>query len=168
MTAADGSGTTDERLRAIVAEDSARLIGALARWCGDLQLAEDGFGDALAAALRSWPDRPPADPRAWLITAARNRIRDITRSAATRTSTALTDQLSATLEADLTPTRDDSLALLFACAHPALDRSVHAPLILQDIQHCVRNHFPIGIEHSTFQLETMAASNAEQPSVRHQ
>ena len=57
-------------------------------------------------------------------------------------------------------------------AHVVLDDECftdgHAPLILQDIQHCVRNHFPIGIEHSTFQLETMAASNAEQPSVRHQ
>ena len=57
-------------------------------------------------------------------------------------------------------------------AHVVLDDECftdgHAPLILQDIQHCVLNHFPIGIEHSTFQLETMAASDAEQPSVRHQ
>lgn len=121
----------DERLRAIVAEDRARLLGALTRWCGDLQLAEDGFSEAVEAALRTWPSSPPRDPRAWLVTAARNRIRDITRSAAARTSVALSDQVADDVEGDLTPTRDDTLALLFACAHPALDRGVHAPLILQ-------------------------------------
>ncbi|MFT3970865.1 MAG: sigma factor [Micropruina sp.] len=112
-------------------EDRARLVGALTRWCGDLQLAEDGFSEAVEAALTTWPTNPPTNPQAWLITAARNRIRDTLRSAAHRTSTTLTVEAGGSLEAELTPSRDDTLALLFACAHPALDRSVHAPLILQ-------------------------------------
>ncbi|MFT3888366.1 MAG: sigma factor [Arachnia sp.] len=131
MTPDGGPSAADERLRAIVADDRARLVGALTRWCGDLQLAEDGFGEAVEAALRTWPTRPPADGRAWLVTVARNRIRDVRRSAAARTSTPLSDAVVDTLEDDLTTSRDDTLALLFACAHPALDRGVHAPLILQ-------------------------------------
>ena len=43
----------------------------------------------------------------------------------------------------------------------------HAPEILQDIQHCVEHHFPISIAHSTFQLETQSASEAESPAMRH-
>ena len=43
----------------------------------------------------------------------------------------------------------------------------HAPEILQDIQHCVEHHFPISIAHSTFQLETQSASEAESPAIRH-
>ncbi|MFT4232395.1 MAG: sigma factor [Leucobacter sp.] len=125
------SSARGDPLLGIVAEDRARLIGALTRWCGDLQLAEDGFGDAVEAALKTWPANSPADPRAWLVTVARNRIRDVLRSSASRTSTALTDEIGRSLEADPIPSRDDTLALLFACAHPALDRGVHAPLILQ-------------------------------------
>ncbi|MGB4777176.1 RNA polymerase sigma factor [Microbacterium sp.] len=118
-------------LLGIVEGHRARLIGALARWCGDVQLAEDGFSEAVEAALTAWPSNPPTKPEAWLATVARNRIRDTLRSAAHRRSTTLPDHMGAALEADLTPSRDDTLALLFACAHPALDRSVHAPLILQ-------------------------------------
>ncbi|MFT3799193.1 RNA polymerase sigma factor [Microbacterium sp.] len=130
MVRAEESNATSDALLGIVTEDRARLIGALTRWCGDLQLAEDGFSDAIEAALKTWPSNPPNDSRAWLITAARNRIRDTLRSAASRTSTALTDRLSHSLEAELHPGRDDTLVLLFACVHPALDRSAHAPLIL--------------------------------------
>ncbi|MFT3874125.1 MAG: sigma factor [Nocardioides sp.] len=131
MARADEPNATSDLLLGIVTEDRARLVGALTRWCGDLQLAEDGFSDAIEAALNTWPSGPPSNPRAWLITAARNRIRDTIRSAANRTSTALTDEIGLSLEAELHPSRDDTLALLFACAHPALDRGVHAPLILQ-------------------------------------
>lgn len=131
MTRTDEPNASSDALLGIVTEDRARLIGALTRWCGGLQFAEDGFSDAVEAALNTWPSNPPSNPRAWLITVARNRIRDTLRSAASRTSTALTDEISRSLEAELNPSRDDTLALLFACAHPALDRSVHAPLILQ-------------------------------------
>ncbi|MDF1488370.1 RNA polymerase sigma factor [Tessaracoccus caeni] len=128
---ADEPGGSDDLLTRIVTEDRARLIGALARWCGDLQRAEDGFSDAIEAALKTWPSTPPRNPHAWIITVARNRIRDVARSAASRTSRTLTDEINDSLVADLRPGKDDTLALLFACAHPALDRSVHAPLILQ-------------------------------------
>lgn len=128
---AGGPGAPGDPLIGIVEEDRARLIGSLARWCGDLQLAEDGFSDAVEAALKTWPSTPPRNPRAWIVTVARNRIRDVVRSSAVRTAATLTDRISDSLVADLTPGRDDTLVLLFACAHPALDRGVHAPLILQ-------------------------------------
>jgi len=44
----------------------------------------------------------------------------------------------------------------------------HAPKILRDIQNCVEHHFPISITHSTFQLETQSASEAESPAIRHE
>ena len=110
-------------------DDRARLIGALARWCGDLQFAEDGFADAVERAVRTWGADPPVDPGAWVTTVARNRIRDAL-GAAERTRTraiAAGDDPSATAPASA----DDTLALMLACAHPSLDRAVHAPLILQ-------------------------------------
>ncbi|MFT4296776.1 MAG: sigma factor [Micropruina sp.] len=131
MTHTDGSSATDDTLLGIVRDDRARLIGALTRWCGDLQRAEDAFAEAVEAALRSWPSNPPRNAQAWIVTVARNRIRDVVRSAAVRTSAALTDEIEDSLESGPTPSRDDTLGLLFACAHPALDRGVHAPLILQ-------------------------------------
>lgn len=131
MTDPDGPSTVEESLREIVATDRARLVGALTRWCGDLQLAEDAFGDALVSALATWPSNPPVNGRAWIITAARNRIRDVLKSSAVRTSADLSDQVTSSLRLPAAPTRDDTLALLFACVHPALDRSVHAPLVLQ-------------------------------------
>ncbi|MDZ8200611.1 DUF6596 domain-containing protein [Microbacterium sp. SSW1-59] len=114
-----------------VREHRARLVGMLVRWCGDVQLAEDAFGDAIERALTAWPASPPADPYAWVVVVAKNRVRDILRSAEHRRNRALdeTDELRADTRP---PTRDDdTLALMFACVHPMLDRGVHAPLILQ-------------------------------------
>lgn len=111
--------------------ERARLVGALVRWCGDVQLAEGGFADAVDRALISWTDEVPRDPRAWLVTAARNRIGDLL-GAAERTRTRVLDESTPHPEVELDPRRDDdTLAVLLACVHPALDRGVHAPLILQ-------------------------------------
>lgn len=104
----------------------------LVRWCGDVQLAEDAFSDAIERALTVWPASAPADPYAWMVTVAKNRVRDIVRSAAyARTrSLEVADEGQADTRTGLRDD-DDTLALMFACVHPALDRAVHAPLILQ-------------------------------------
>lgn len=127
----DGTPPHLALLEELVRAERARLVGGLVRWCGDLQLAEDGFADAVERAITTWADDPPRDPRAWLITVARNRIRDHLGSAE-RTRTQGLDAATPARTTGLQPQRDDdTLAVMFACAHPALDRGVHAPLILQ-------------------------------------
>jgi RNA polymerase sigma-70 factor (ECF subfamily) len=114
-----------------------RLVAILSASTGDIELAEDCLGDAFAQALHSWPESgTPENPEAWLLTAARNRQRDVFKSAASRTSTRLDDAMGSLasvveVEPDAIPER--RLALLFVCAHPAIDAAVRTPLMLQTV-----------------------------------
>ncbi len=109
------------------------MLAVLATFTHDLALAEDALADAFESALRTWPDRGvPDNPQGWLVTVARNRIRDVFRSSAARTAAPLDDDLAATLNApDPDEIPDRRLELLFACAHPAIHPSVRTPLVLQ-------------------------------------
>jgi RNA polymerase sigma-70 factor (ECF subfamily) len=122
-----------------------RLLAILAAKDGDIVSAEDCLADAFAQALHSWPETGvPSNPAAWLLTVARNRQRDIRRSAAHRLSDPLDDVARgdarsvarsgalSTME-ELAPDAipDRRLALLFVCAHPAIDLAVRTPLMLQ-------------------------------------
>ena len=86
MTAAS---PTPERARA-AAEHAARasygrLVALLAASTGDVELAEDALGDAFEQAVRRWPaDGVPDNPEGWLLTVARNRLRDVLASAERR------------------------------------------------------------------------------------
>ena len=54
----------------------------------DIAAAEDALADALERALARWPDDGiPRNPDGWVLTVARNRLRDIWKSAAYRTTT---------------------------------------------------------------------------------
>lgn len=109
----------------------------------DIALVEDALADAFEKALRTWPDAGiPANPEGWLVTVARNRIRDALGSAARRTGVPLDEALLATLADDgdaatavarreVIP--DRRLELLFACAHPAIDPAARTPLMLQTV-----------------------------------
>ncbi|MGH7474961.1 MAG: RNA polymerase sigma factor [Longimicrobiales bacterium] len=116
-----------------------RLVALLAAPTGDIQLAEDCLGDAFARALRTWPDTGvPANPEGWLLTVARNRQRDVFRSAAQRATTRFDDPVEATAaaivaEVDPDEIPDRRLALLFVCAHPAIEPLVRTPLMLQTV-----------------------------------
>jgi RNA polymerase sigma-70 factor, ECF subfamily len=103
---------------------------------GDLGMAEDAVQDACAAALRQWPDAGvPSDPRAWLVSVARNKALDRIRRESHRA-----DKERAAMR-DLGPpelppvagTSDDQLGLVFMCCHPALDAQVRVPLTLRSV-----------------------------------
>ena len=114
-----------------------RLVAFLAARTGNLETAEDALSEAFAAALAEWPRRGiPNSPEAWLVTVARRKVIDAARRAGTaKASTAHLQLIADELEAGKPPPDigDDRLRLMFACAHPAIDRAVRAPLILQTV-----------------------------------
>jgi len=99
--------------------------------------AEDALSAAFESALRDWPaSGVPASPEAWLLTAARRSMIDAARRRRTHDAAAPDLLLFADLATDDAEPRaipDDRLLLMFACAHPAIDRGVRAPLMLQTI-----------------------------------
>ncbi|MBS1699311.1 MAG: RNA polymerase subunit sigma-70, partial [Actinobacteria bacterium] len=118
-----------------------RLVALLAAGTGDLALAEDGLADALERALRTWPEAGvPDNPEGWLLTVARNRLRDVWGSAAHRTGAPLDERTPADAGIDVAALveqgdriPDRRLELLFACAHPAIDPGIRTPLMLQTV-----------------------------------
>lgn len=121
----------------VARESHGRLLSLLAARTGDLSAAEDALSDALVQALSTWSNSGvPANPEGWIFTVARNRLRDRFRSAAERTSVPLdTDDAHAAdaEEIDLDAIPDKRLALLFTCAHPAIDPVIRTPLMLQTV-----------------------------------
>lgn len=113
-----------------------RILALLASASGDVHLAEDALADAFERALRSWGDGPPDNPDAWLLTAARNRMRDHWRSAEASRTTPLEPERDAyPVEDDIDPDAipDRRLELLLVCAHPAIAGSDRTPLMLNTV-----------------------------------
>lgn len=112
-----------------------RLVALLAARSRDVIAAEDALADAFAQALARWPVAGvPANPEGWLLTVARNRLTDGHRRAgrapvASVAPEELPDMAQPDADPDDIP--DERLRLLFACAHPAIDASLHTPLMLQ-------------------------------------
>ncbi|MEE6169225.1 MULTISPECIES: RNA polymerase sigma factor [unclassified Mycolicibacterium] len=111
-------------------------VATIARWSGDLGVAEDAVQDACAQALRTWPsDGMPTNPGAWLTTVARNRALDRLRRESSRAGkelAAVYEEATARDNArELHPVRDDELRMMFTCAHPALDRASQLALTLR-------------------------------------
>jgi RNA polymerase sigma-70 factor (ECF subfamily) len=112
-----------------------KLVAILASRSRDLAGAEDALAEAFAAALVSWPrDGVPGSPEAWLVAIARRRAIDAARrrQTAADATTALQQLVDEAGDGggDLP---DHRLGLLFACAHPAIDRAIRAPLMLQAV-----------------------------------
>jgi RNA polymerase sigma-70 factor, ECF subfamily len=111
-------------------------VASLARWSGDLTVAEDAVQEAFTEALRAWPrDGVPDNPGGWVVTVARNRARDRLRRESARPGkelAAVVDEIRArTDRADVHPVPDDELRMMFTCAHPALDRPSQLALTLR-------------------------------------
>jgi len=124
-------------------EESGRVLATLIRHLGgDFQLAEDALQDAFAVALTAWPrDGEPANPGAWITTAARRKAIDRLRR-----ERALHDRLPILHrlmeldrhEEDPRPeddsaVGDDRLRLVFTCCHPALAMEARVALTLRTL-----------------------------------
>jgi RNA polymerase sigma-70 factor (ECF subfamily) len=117
-----------------------RAVGALLRYFGNLDAAEEAFQEACLAALTRWPDQgPPRDVAAWLIFVGRNAALDSVRrrnkerplpAEAALSDTG--DMESAVAERlDDADYRDDVLRLLFVCCHPELPSTQQIALALR-------------------------------------
>lgn len=113
-----------------------KLVALLSSRTRDLPAAEDALSEAFAAALKSWPlTGVPDNPEGWLLVAAKRKIIDAERAqkrsqAASGTVALLAEELS---HIEMSDIPDHRLALMFACAHPAIDGNLHAPLMLQTV-----------------------------------
>ncbi|MFI5509181.1 RNA polymerase sigma factor [Mycobacterium sp. NPDC051804] len=112
-------------------------VAALARWSGDLTVAEDAVQEAFAEALRAWPrDGMPDNAGGWIVAVARNRALDRLRRESVRPGkelAAVIDDISARTDRPGVPhqIRDDELRMMFTCAHPALDPQSQLALTLR-------------------------------------
>ena len=120
-----------------------RLVATLIRRFGDIDLAEESVGDALVAAVQTWPGRGvPPNPGAWLTTTAANRAIDRIRRESTRDSRHREALAMAPTHHDPVAERaaraeevgvieDDRLRLIFTCCHPALAAEARVALTLR-------------------------------------
>jgi RNA polymerase sigma-70 factor, ECF subfamily len=131
--------------RAAAVEDAfraerGRVLAAVARSTGDLDLAEESVQEAFASALRTWErDGVPDRPGAWLTTVARRHATDVLRRRRVEVErTATAARLAAPLDGavpDGGPDDPDAdlLRLLFTCCHPALPLEGRVALTLRSL-----------------------------------
>src|SRR6266851_1009595 len=134
---ASGEGARDTA-EAVARRSYGKLVAYLAVRTGDVAGAEDALSDAFAAALADWPVRGvPENPEAWLIAVARRKRIDAARRRASGAAAAghlrlIAEELEVAAATEV-QIPDERLALMFACAHPAIDAAVRAPLVLQAV-----------------------------------
>ena len=117
-------------------EEWGRVLATLIGFLGDFDLAEEATQEAFAAAAERWPrDGTPGNPRAWLVTTARNRAIDrIRRSRTLAEKTRLLDVPEAVEDTlDDTTIPDERLELIFTCCHPALALEAQVALTLRTL-----------------------------------
>jgi len=111
-----------------------RVLAGLIGFLGDFDRAEEAAQEAFAIAAERWPrDGIPANPRAWLVTTARNRAIDrIRREHTLAEKTKLLDvPETAEDEVHETTIPDERLELIFTCCHPSLALDAQVALTLR-------------------------------------
>ena len=116
------------------------VLATLARWTGNLALAEDAVQDASLRALQTWPrDGIPDNPVAWLRTTARRCAVDLIRREAARgpkealATGPLTDAVLPEEDPEPEVVEDDLLRLVFTCCHPSLAPETRVALALRTL-----------------------------------
>lgn len=124
----------DEAIIRVHREEWARVVAALTRRLGDLDIAEEMAAEAFAVAVERWPtDGVPPNPGAWITTTANRRAIDRLRRESRRNDR----QQEARMLYDDTPPEppgaidDDRLRLIFTCCHPALGMEARIALTLR-------------------------------------
>ena len=115
-------------------EEWARVVAALTRRFGDLDIAEEASAEAFATAVERWPaDGVPPNPGAWLTTTANRKAIDRIRRENKRD-----DKHKEALKVydddppePLGAIDDDRLRLIFTCCHPALAMEARLALTLR-------------------------------------
>ncbi len=119
----------------IFREEWGRVLATLIGFLGDFDLAEEAAQEAFAIAADRWPrDGLPSNPRAWLMTTARNRATDSVRRE--RTLAAKASLLAANCaerSMNATTFPDERLELIFTCCHPALALEAQVALTLRTL-----------------------------------
>lgn len=123
---------SDLLLSQVVREQTGRIVGALARSLGSLDIAEEAAAEAVVEALREWRTRGiPPNPGGWLTQAARHNALDrLRREKRYREKLA---EIGPVPDADPSDELDDRLALLFGCCHPALAPEAQLALTLRAV-----------------------------------
>src|ERR1043165_3428660 len=123
MTFAEGDDAR-RTADAVARRSYGKLVAFLAARTHDVAAAEDALSEAFASALVDWPKNGcPENPEGWLLTVARRKSVDAMRGQ--RRGEVAAGHLRVMAEgleaaAATTEIPDQRLALLFACAHPAL------------------------------------------------
>jgi predicted RNA polymerase sigma factor len=142
MSTAEGDEQARNTADAVARRSYGKLVAFLAARTRDVASVEDALSEAFAAALADWPRNGcPTNPEGWLLIAARRKLIDFARRRRTGDLASgelqrLAEELEAGAAANTTDAMqipDQRLALMFACAHPAIDAGVRAPLILQTL-----------------------------------
>jgi len=113
-----------------------KLVAYLAARTRDVDAAEDALADAFAAALADWPQKGcPNNPEAWLLAVARRKFLDTVRGQRREVLSDDLETMAESLAAAASESHfpDQRLGLMFACAHPAIEAGIRAPLMLQVI-----------------------------------
>jgi len=135
MTLPEGDARARDTADAVARRSYGKLVAFLVARTRDVAAAEDALAEAFASALADWPvNGCPSNPEAWLLTVARRKTIDmVRRRQSSETATTHLQIVAEELEAAAAQAEipDHRLALMFACAHPAIEAGVRAPLILQ-------------------------------------
>ncbi|MET8765297.1 DUF6596 domain-containing protein [Lentzea sp. NPDC004782] len=113
-------------------EEWARVVAALTRRFGDLDIAEEAAAEAFATAVERWPaDGVPPNPGAWLTTTATRKAIDRIRRENKRDDKQKEAQMACDPPEPLGVIDDDRLRLIFTCCHPALAMESRLALTLR-------------------------------------
>src|SRR5215212_8237680 len=117
-------------------EEWARVVAALTRRFGDLDIAEEAAAEAFETAVERWPaDGVPANPGAWLTTTANHKAIDRIRRENKRDDKHKEAQMLYDDDDDppepLGAIEDERLRLIFTCCHPALAMETRVALTLR-------------------------------------